>query len=515
VTSAEAWTSLHSPPFRATPLDLKAIADTYFLQGINQLIGHGWPYTPPQVGEPGWSFYAAGAFNEHNPWWLVMPDLMSYLQRVSYLLRAGKPANDVAILLPTEDAQAHFSPGHVSVTEELRTRLGGELIPQILDSGYGFDFIDTEAIKQVGIPFAALVLPEMERIPVDAYRKIQEYQRRGGIVIAVKALPSRAPGVLESVRDSVDVQRLSTQLLGAGRGRATLVADAQQLGPALRARLQPDVSFAPATPEVGFIHRRVPDADTYFIANTDNQPHTFKATFRNTRRHAQWWNPYDGSSSDAGRGNTLTMTLAPYESRVLVFSNETVNAESQVARPFSAMDLVHDWQVSFDKTGVSEPMQSLRSWSDDDATKFYSGSVTYLRSVDIPESLLSSGVVMLDFGAGTVVERPTGPRRFSSRAWLESPVREAAVVYVNGIRAGSVWHPPYTLNLRPLLRAGANQLKIVVGNSAINELSGKAAPDYGLLNQRFGERFTLPKTDPLEPLPSGILGSLRLVSAAP
>lgn len=515
VTSAEAWTSLHSPPFRATPLDLKAMADTYFLQGVNQLIGHGWPYTPPQVGEPGWSFYAAGAFNEHNPWWIVMPDLMSYLQRISYLLRQGKPANDVAILLPTEDAQAHFSPGHVSVTEELWTRLGGELIPQILDSGYGFDFIDSEAIKQVGIPFAALVLPDMERIPVGVYRNIQEYQRRGGIVIALKALPSRAPGVLESVRDSLAVQQISKQLVKAGRDHATLVADAQQLGPALRARLRPDLLFSPAIPEVGFIHRRLPDADIYFIANTDNQPHALKATFRKSRRHAQWWNPYDGRSSDAGRAQALTMTLLPYESRVLVFTNEAANAAPQIVRPFPAIDLGHDWQVSFDKTGLSQQMQSLRSWSEDDATRFYSGSVTYQRELNIPESLLSSGVVMLDFGAGTAVERPAGPRRFSSRAWLEAPVREAAVVYVNGIRAGSVWHPPYALNLRPLLRAGSNQLKIVVGNTAINELSGKAAPDYGLLNQRYGERFTLPRTDPLEPLPSGILGPLRLVSGAP
>ena len=47
VTSSETWTWLHSPSFRATPLDMKAEADLHFLQGINQLIGHGWPSTPP------------------------------------------------------------------------------------------------------------------------------------------------------------------------------------------------------------------------------------------------------------------------------------------------------------------------------------------------------------------------------------------------------------------------------------------------------------------------------------
>src|SRR5208282_1623651 len=46
ITSSETWTWVHSTPFRATPLDMKAAADSYFLQGANQLIGHGWPYSP-------------------------------------------------------------------------------------------------------------------------------------------------------------------------------------------------------------------------------------------------------------------------------------------------------------------------------------------------------------------------------------------------------------------------------------------------------------------------------------
>ena len=111
VTSSETWTWLHSPVFRATPLDMKAEADLHFLQGVNQFIGHGWPYSPPAAGEPGWRFYAAAVFNDHNPWWIVMPDITAYLQRISFLLRQGRPANDVALYLPTDDAYARFTPG--------------------------------------------------------------------------------------------------------------------------------------------------------------------------------------------------------------------------------------------------------------------------------------------------------------------------------------------------------------------------------------------------------------------
>ena len=96
---------------------MKAEADRFFLQGINQLMGHGWPYSPISAGEPGWRFYAAGAFNTHNPWWIVMPDVTRYLQRVSWILRQGEPANQIALFLPEDDAWAEFAPGKVSLTE--------------------------------------------------------------------------------------------------------------------------------------------------------------------------------------------------------------------------------------------------------------------------------------------------------------------------------------------------------------------------------------------------------------
>ena len=49
VTSGETFTWLHSPVFRATPLDMKAEADIDFIMGENQLIFHGWPYSPPGI----------------------------------------------------------------------------------------------------------------------------------------------------------------------------------------------------------------------------------------------------------------------------------------------------------------------------------------------------------------------------------------------------------------------------------------------------------------------------------
>src|SRR5665213_694783 len=183
VTSAETWTWLHSPAFRATPLDIKAEADKMFLLGVNQIVGHGWPYSPPGAGEPGWSLYAAAVFNAHNPWFPVMPDITKYLQRISWLLRQGKPANDIAILLPEDDAQAAFTPGHVSVTDEMKKRITPELMSAILDAGYNIDYIDAATIDKLGtIPYPVLVIPPTDRIPLTTYRMIASYAATGKVL---------------------------------------------------------------------------------------------------------------------------------------------------------------------------------------------------------------------------------------------------------------------------------------------------------------------------------------------
>ncbi|MGC9222339.1 MAG: glycosyl hydrolase [Terracidiphilus sp.] len=511
ITSSETWTWLHSPPFRATPLDMKAEADTFFLQGINQFVGHGWPYSPASAGDPGWSFYAAAVFNDHNPWWMVMPDAMHYFTRMSYLLRQGQPANDIAVLLPEEDAQARFRPGHVSVTDEVRILLGPDLVPAILDAGYNLDFIDSAAIDQVGIRYPVLVMPPTERLPLATYKKVQEFARHGGLVVAVKSLPSRAPGVIEGPRDTAAVVQISQALAAPGEKNVKVVAGTADLGAAIGAAIKPDVALSPATPTVGFIHRKLQDADVYFIANTDNRPHTFDATFRAARGGAEWWNPFTGKITGVGAGPAIHFDLAPYESRVVVFREDAAPVTHRKAAPFAPIDLSRDWRVTFDKTQATVSMPALGSWTELEAEKYYSGTATYERTVEIPAAVAKSGRVILDFGEGTpVAHAPL--HQPGTRAWYDPPIREAAMVYVNGKPAGSLWHPPYRLDVTALVQAGSNQLKIVVANTAINELAGRAAPDYRLLNLRYGEKFAPQDMDHLEPVTSGILGPVRLIS---
>ncbi|HUX10251.1 MAG TPA: glycosyl hydrolase, partial [Terriglobia bacterium] len=521
ITSAETWTWIHSPAFRATPLDLKAEADCNFLQGINQIVGHGWPYSAPEAGEPGWRFYAAGALNDHNPWWPVMPDLALYLQRVCFLLRQGKPANDVAVYLSNSDAWARFTAhSKPSVNTVLASLLGKKVFAAILDAGFNFDFIDDESIDLVGTPYAAIVLPGVERIPLATYRNLRTYAQQGGVLMATRRKPDRAPGLLDGQRDSKDIQALSRELFELQNAKGSFVEDEAGIGAALAQRLTPDIELNPKVPEVGFIRRKLDAGELYFLANTGNQAQDVQATFRVKEVSPERWDPLTGTKSavpwSAARDGRIVVPLHldAYESVILIFSGSSHAPAPDRSVPNglpAPIDLSRNWKVSFTGTGKSVQMDKLQSWTELEGLRFFSGQGVYEKTVSVPESMLKHGAnLYLNFGQGVPVE----PHRLQNgtRAWMESPVREAAVVYINGRRAGSVWHPPYELEVTPWLQPGANTCRIVVGNLAINSMAAKSLPGDRLLDSRYGKRFSPQDMNDLQPLPSGLLVPITLLA---
>jgi hypothetical protein len=534
VTSSETWTWLHSPVFRATPLDIKAEANLHFLQGINQLIGHGWPYTAEGVDYPGWRFYAAGVFNEKNPWWIVMPDVTRYLQRSSFMLRQGQPANDVAFYLPNCDAWASFSPGRANMIDTLRDRVGPDAIAAVLEAGFNLDFFDDEVLKQLGKVeknvlaiganrYRAVVLPNVQRIPVETIRLLEEFARSGGVVVASQRIPMFAPGFSATPAHHAEVGGIAQRLFEASSASSRFVADEKrQLGSTLRTLLQPDVELSPEVPEIGFVHRRANDAEIYFLANSSNVRQKARASFRVTGMQAEWWDPMSGRIAPAptmiGREGmtSIALDLEPYDGRFLVFSKRAAQPTAAVNPSEPALlDLSEGWRVTFGTAGLSKTMEHLSSWIDDEATRYFSGVAVYEKNVSVPDVMLQPGhTLRLDFGIGQALTEIPG-KSSGMQAWLDGPVREAAVVYVNDKRAGSVWCPPYAVDVTGLLRRGDNKIRILVANTAVNHMAGRSLPDYRLLNLRYGTRFEPQDMDKIRPVASGLLGPIRLVSAPP
>ncbi len=531
VTSSETWTWLHSPVFRATPLDMKAEADLHFLQGINQLIGHGWPYTPDEVEYPGWRFYAAAVFNEKNPWWLVMPDLSLYMQRVSFMLRQGTPCNDVALYLPVSDAWAGFSAGKVHMIDALREKIGPAVIAEVLENGYNLDFVDDGSIAKLARiagrellmganRYKIIILPGVERIPLQTYLKLEEFVRGGGILVATRRFPGTTPGLKSADKDNRQVAEISTRLFETDPARALFVREEKsRLGAVLKQRLKPDVDFSSAAADIGFIHRRADSAEIYFVANTSNRPQRTRASFRQIGKDVEVWNPRNGAvtvPSISDRGDNvigIDVDLEPYGSRIFVFAPGLQKAQPppNPKSPPAPIDLSSGWNVTFGKTAKPVLMQRPESWTNLEDYRFYSGQATYEKTVDLPQDFISGGwPLVLDFGEGSPLL--PAPLRNGMQAWLDAPVREAAVVFVNEQRAGSVWCPPYSIEITKFLKSGDNRIRIIVGNLAVNHMAGRPLPDYRLLNLRYGTRFEPQDMDKIQALPSGLLGPIRILS---
>ncbi len=528
VSSGETFTWLHSPVFRATPLDMKTEADIDFIMGENLLIFHGWPYSAPQVGEPGWSLYAAAVFNNHNPWHPVMPAVTEYITRISYLMRQGEPANQVAVLLPTDDAWAGFSPSKVTVTGAMQRLITPALMSAILSAGYNVDFIDADAINKVGINHQILVLPPTDRIPTESLKKIQAFITAGGKAIAV----GRAPSLDAEGEPKAEIAAMAKQLFDAGR--STFVADASGLGEALRHAATPDFKLAnaddAAKDRLGFIRRKLPGADIYFVVNTGNRGVDTVASLATKHKFGEQWDPDDASSAPA-TAIAQPIHLAPYESRVFVFSDAQPTVKSAAARaPYSeATDLSADWKVTFTSTGKTETEQTLADWTADADTLHYSGEAVYSR--DFTLAAAPVGPVFLEVEGGKALPgAPDSPPEHQvlgangmpnplitrpgpgMHAYFDPPIREAALVTVNSQAAGALWHPPYRLDISKMVKVGGNHIEIHVYNTALNAWSAQPPRDYKPLIAKYGDRFQMQDLDKVMPISSGLLGRVHIVT---
>jgi hypothetical protein len=189
VVSAEVWTWVHSPSFRATPLDLKGEAHEHLLNGVNQLVGHGWPYSPSDAPGLGWFFYAAGALDDRNPWWPAMPELTRYLTRLCWLLQQGEPAADIALYVSNEDLFAimgRAQGGSLNTWRETTRRIPGAITATIRAAGLDYDLIDDDAVT-VTPPdrYRAVIIAATTMILDETATWLQKVIAAGGSVIMI------------------------------------------------------------------------------------------------------------------------------------------------------------------------------------------------------------------------------------------------------------------------------------------------------------------------------------------
>jgi hypothetical protein len=112
----------------------------------------------------------------------------------------------------------------------------------------------------------------------------------------------------------------------------------------------------------------------------------------------QFWYADDGRIEEASfqmaNGKTVVpLDLGPFESIFVVFRENTTERSYRASEVEGSMvaSLDEDWQLSFTpKAGAPVKLEpvSLGSWSEqkNQALKYFSGTASYIREIDVPNS---------------------------------------------------------------------------------------------------------------------------------
>lgn len=478
VVSSECWTWTHAPSFRSTPLDLLGEAQEHLLMGINQFIGHGWPASPrPKDGaQLGRIFYASGALDSRNEWWEVAPSLWGTIHRLCWLMRQGERLSEIGVYIPARDLASRFrSGGRIDLYREARLHIGQELPRAIRQAGLDFDLFDDEAVHHLDPDrFPVIVLPHSRDIPESTRQWLQEVERAGGLVFDLGS----TAGIGRSAQGP-------QELVGSVRGTVHL----RQSGASSSA------GSAPAGGALAVTTRKVGEVLIHLVVNTSNQPQEGTLEFSSQASCLERWDAESGRVLEVEHDlRERPLRLEAYESAVFVrHQGPTPERPAIPGAPASDGEELKEWSAVW-AAEEPKPVTLPHRWPEAPGGQAPTGQVRYTTEITVPDG---ASRVLLDFGEAEQGEaRDPEPGRFgnSYRAGVRTPVEAAAVVLVDGEPVGTVWKPPYRVDLSDVVRSGGrHQLTVAVAGVT----SPKLARDPGLLamvaqaEESYGRRFGL------------------------
>jgi len=135
VVSSETWTWLHSPSFRATPLDVKAEADLHFCRASTSSSATAALHGRWRRYLPGWRFYAAASSTRRTRGGCdARHRALPAAGELPH--EAGTPVNDVAVYVPTTTGGPRSCRARWGASS---TRCRGhrpDLLPAIISAGF-------------------------------------------------------------------------------------------------------------------------------------------------------------------------------------------------------------------------------------------------------------------------------------------------------------------------------------------------------------------------------------------
>lgn len=487
-----------------TPLELIKIAgDESNLSGVTHSILHGFNYSPPEAGFPGWVRYGT-YFSEQNSWWPHIRRWTDYKARLSWLLQKSDPQATIAVIHPLADLWKCHGMQRDPFPATRHPAYAHELWRAIHNNGFNCDYMSENTICQAEMndgkvtfgnrSYEVIVLMEVDTLRPDTAAALARYAASGGRIIFLGRPPSLAPGLKARGKGDLEVAQTMDRIV-TQYSELCHIVPAPNKGTDLaqwfrkvceQYNLQPDVKLDSVNHFLTQTHHEFDDRKMFFFVNSSrDQAVSVRAVF-NTGDHTPWiWDLETGTRRVHDwieKRNVLQLDLSPAESRVLVFEKEQAPKPSPKIRPSeqSAIQLSGTWQLTLehvDGTSKSLSLEELCDLVGIEGLGGFAGRAIYQTQITVPPD---AGIRFVDLG----------------------DVREISEVTLDGSPLGCRWYGRHLYSLPKELPPGKHQLSVTVTTVLGNYCKS-------LANNRTAQGWTSRHDNH----PMGLLGPVRLLRA--
>jgi hypothetical protein len=313
------------------PYSIKALGDYVFTLGINRYIFHRYAHQPWMGLYPGMTMGPWGTQLERTiTWWNQAPAWFRYIARCQYLLQSGKFVADVCYF--EGEAGPNDLPGRPGLNPPL-------------PAGYDYDGCDATVVMNRmeakngrivlpdGMSYGALVLPDSRFTTPALARKIRDLVRAGATVIGPK--PTQSPSLQGYPRCDAEVSAIGKEVWGNCDGR-TVKQHAYGKGRVVWGMTMPEaLALLKTLPDFEYgatrgaklvdIHRRVGDAEVYFVSNQQYRDAAVDCRFRVKGKLPELWHADTGAIElaplwrEEGGRTVVSLRMEPAASVFVVF----------------------------------------------------------------------------------------------------------------------------------------------------------------------------------------------------
>ena len=311
LAAAESMTSCDaSTAWAWSPATLKPTADMEFLNGINRIVVHESAHQPLIGKAPGLTLGPCGQWFNRNETWAEQANVwVNYLARNSFLLQQGRFVADVLYFYGEDSNITALFAGKSPDTP----------------AGYNFDYINADGLiheidaadgrvtTSSGMKYQVLALdPYSKHMSLPVLRALHKLVEQGAVVAGEK--PTDTPSLAD---DQAEFNKLNDELFGDGTGLHAVgegkVYAGQNAEAALKAlAVAPDFDYSKpeSDSQVLFVHRKVADADIYFLDNRGDHDATVDASFRVTGKAPELWYSETGKTEPASTRSRTAARLS-------------------------------------------------------------------------------------------------------------------------------------------------------------------------------------------------------------